>query len=148
MKFLPFWADRFLYIPSIGLCYLGGIAFQFLYSRGERLIRRILAVALIGLLAILGMLTSQEAEVWQDSESLWLQAAKDHPTFPKLHHNLGLAYLGKEKLDDAIGSYQSLLQLDPQHVPAINNLGTVYARKGEFDSAMSRNNKSLVLRTN
>ena len=37
LKFLPFWADRFFYIPSIGLCYLAGLAFQFFYTRWRRL---------------------------------------------------------------------------------------------------------------
>ncbi len=148
LKFVPFWADRFLYIPSIGLCYLGGLAFRFLYLRWGRLGRGILVVALIATLSILGVRTFREAEIWQDSESLWLKAAQDHPSFPKLHHNLGLAYLSKEKFDDAIGSYRSLLQLEPKHVPAINNLGTAYARKGDLENAISWYKQALVLSPN
>ena len=146
LKFLPFWADRFFYIPSIGLCYLAGLAFQFFYTRWRRLGRGILAATVGGLVVILGVLTWQRSEVWQDSESLWLSAVQDHPDYADLHHNLGLAYLSKGKLDAAIGSYQAVLDLDAKRIPAMNNLGTAYARKGEFDEAISWYKQALVLR--
>ena len=49
-----------------------------------------------------------------------------------VHHNLGFAYLESGRLDDALASFDSALQLRPQYASAHNNKGTVFLRKGRF----------------
>jgi cytochrome c-type biogenesis protein CcmH/NrfG len=38
------------------------------------------------------------------------------------HYNLGMAYAMQEKLDSAVSAWEKVLQLEPQHTMAKNNI--------------------------
>ncbi len=145
-KFLPFSADRYTYIPSIGLCCLAGFAFDWLHTRWRGVGRRLLVVSVGLVLSLLGVLTWQRCEVWQDSESLWSSVVSAYSGYPAVHINLGHAYWNKGKLDAAIGAYKTALSLAPTRVEALNNLGTAHAQKGEFETAIESFQKALAVK--
>ena len=145
-KFLPFQAERYLYIPSIGLCYLAGLAFNWLYAQRRGIGRGLLVASVSVLVAFLGFSTWKRCEVWQDSESLWLSVVKTYPAYPAVHINLGHAYWSKGKLDAAIGAYQQALALQPDQVEALNNLGTAHAQKGALDAALGFFQRALAVK--
>jgi tetratricopeptide (TPR) repeat protein len=39
------------------------------------------------------------------------------------------------KLDEAILAYKEILKIDPNHFPALNNLGVIYEEVGEFETS-------------
>jgi len=49
---------------------------------------------------------------------------------------------------NAIDEYQRVLEIDPNHIPAHNNLGTLYALHGEHDLALHELERSLELDPN
>ncbi len=147
-KFLPFSADRYTYIPSIGLCYLAGLAFEWMYTRWRGTVRSLLLAGVSLLVSLLGISTWQRCEVWQDSESLWSSVVTAYSTYPAVHINLGHAYWNKGKLDAAIGAYKTALALKPTQVEALNNLGSAYAQKGQFDAAIESFQAALALKPN
>ncbi len=145
-KFLPFQADRYLYIPSIGLCYLAGLAFGWLYAQWRGIRRGLLVASVSVLIALLGFSTWQRCEVWQDSESLWSSVVKTYSAYPAVQINLGHAYWSKGRLDAAIGAYHKALDLQPDQVETLNNLGTAHAQKGELDEALRFYNRALAVK--
>ena len=145
-KFLPFQADRYLYIPSIGLCYLAGLAFGWLYAQSRGIGRGLLVASVSVLIALLGFSTWQRCEVWQDSESLWSSVVKNYSAYPAVQINLGHAYWSKGRLDAAIGAYHKALDLQPDQVETLNNLGTAHAQKGELDAALRFYNRALAVK--
>jgi tetratricopeptide (TPR) repeat protein len=82
---------------------------------------------------------------------------------PDAHYNLAVVYgllaMGdfdveayfEDRVDEemlfqnAIDAYQRVLEIDPNHVAAHNNLGTIYALHGERDLALHELERSLEL---
>ncbi len=48
-----------------------------------------------------------------------------------LHYKRGRAYEYTSDTDQAIADYTEALRLDPEYVPAYNNRGNIYRRRGE-----------------
>ena len=63
------------------------------------------------------------------------------PNAPQPHYVLGLAAKSQNKADEAIASFQKVLQLDPKDVGANVNLGQLYAQQRKYPEAIA------VLRT-
>ena len=67
-------------------------------------------------------------------------------TFPKsiiIFEVLAAAYMSSENLEKSIEIYQKILQLDPEHVDAHNNLGMAFYDKGEFNEALDHYQKAV-----
>ena len=58
---------------------------------------------------------------------------------------LGLIFMGKELIDDAVAMFQLALEADPNSVEAHSFLGNAHARRGEFAQAEERLRRSLAL---
>ncbi len=56
---------------------------------------------------------------------------------PRIHLNLGVAYLGMERVDDAIREWKKAVELDSDYMDAYMNLGTAYQNKNMPDSTRS-----------
>lgn len=65
-----------------------------------------------------------------------LEAEKITPHDPYLHNSLGLAYMGKNKDELAIASFQKALSLKPDYIEAMNNLGAAFLRMEKWDLAL------------
>ena len=152
MNIIPFGgvaaADRFIYLPSIGLFYLAGLAFQRMYAwkvRWEKA-KRVSLTLFLGLTVFaLGALTWQRSDVWQDSETLWLSVIELYPEVPHAHNNLGNTYLKRGNLNEAITEYKKVILLKPMDALAHNNLGAAYLRKGNLDAAIAEFKKAITL---
>jgi hypothetical protein len=120
-------AERFLYLPSVGLCLAAGALFE-LRARQELASGRGLgpsvAVVLLILLAALPACRSAVA-VFRDDLSLWRHAARIAPDLPLVRYNLGLFLdrAGQHLPEDrdhpgCIAELRASLELDPGHVYA------------------------------
>jgi len=58
---------------------------------------------------------------------------------------LGTAFNGKGQLDQAIVTFQNLLELKPDYADAHNNLGLAWSRQGRLDEAISQFQEALRL---
>jgi len=70
-----------------------------------------------------------------------------------LHNNLGVALLDENEQDGAIAEFKKALALDPNHAEACGNLGSIYAKAGDFAKALpllttsyksNRNNQAIL----
>ncbi len=141
-------ADRYMYIPSIGLFYLAGVAFHriyFLKIHWEKTKKVSLMVLLGVIVTTLGTLTWQRSNVWEDSETLWLSVLKNDPGIPVVHNNLGNVYLKKGRMDAAIAEYKKAISLNPNDASLYNNLGAAYLKKGRLDAAIAEYQKAISL---
>ena len=55
----------------------------------------------------------------------------------------GDIYLGQNKYNLAISVYKKALELDPQNLHILNNLGNAYSGQGKYDLAISVYKKAL-----
>lgn len=60
-----------------------------------------------------------------------------------LQNDLGLAYSGKGKLDQALVHFEKAVELNPKYAEAWNNMGTVYLKLEKWDNGISCFNRAL-----
>jgi protein O-mannosyl-transferase len=91
-----FVADRFTYIPYIGLFFLVGMAYNAIVE-GRFLggLRSVVPFIMLGFLGLMGILTFLQNKTWDNSVALWENVNKFYPDEPLPFSNKGLAYNDK-----------------------------------------------------
>ncbi len=139
---LQAWAERYSYLPSIGL----GIALVFGAQglvRSERLRRALFLPALLALAAC-AFLTRRQLGAWRDSASLFAHAlAQDPENFVALT-NLGQALEARGELDAAAEQYLEALRLRPHLAPVRTNLGRLRASQERFEEALAELERAVA----
>jgi tetratricopeptide (TPR) repeat protein len=145
-------ADRYIYIPSIGIFFIAAEGFDWLYrSKLEpiKIVKPILAILLIGILGTFSFLTWERCQVWKDNMSLWNDVLKNYPNIPVAYNNRGEVYLRRGDYDKAISDYNQALSIDPNYETAYylyENRGTAYLLKGDYERAIADYDRAVRIR--
>ena len=154
LKVVPFasggstMADRYMYIPSVGLLFLAGLAFHELYAQAGALGRatRLAAAAGLGAAVAAGIfLTYQRGEVWKDSETLWQSVIELHPESSFARYNLANAYAKLGRFEEAAEEYRLAIALDPDFKDSHFNLANAYAKLGRLEEAAEEYRAAIAL---
>ncbi len=106
-------ADRYLYLPAIGLWLIVADQSVRFFPTGY-LVRRIGFVILTLLLTTLAGMTIMRNRVWNNDITLFSDYVNTYPEEAFGHHNLGTAYLDLEKnLVKAEREFEKVLAIDP-----------------------------------
>jgi hypothetical protein len=127
-------AERFVYLPSIGLA---GCVVAAIYALGRQVWRprpfdmRAAWIALGILCLACAARTYARNFDWLDERSLWTSAVDVSPGSAKTHYNLGNALAQVPgRLPDAISQYQAALRIRPDYAEARANLGLALVNSG------------------
>ncbi len=136
-------ADRYTYVPSIGLF----VAVVWLVRRAAAH----LPVAALGsvaaiVLCLCTVLTYQQSQVWHDSVTLFTHAARVVPANSVVLNNLGSALLEAGRTSEADEVFGRALELDPEDALALGNAGNSLLRAGRLDEALVKYRKALDLK--
>jgi tetratricopeptide (TPR) repeat protein len=124
--------DRYLYLPSIGFCYL--IAMLIIqFSKAQKQLAAGLAIILI---IAFGVGTVAQNRVWHDATALWRRAINYSPGSWSTHYNLGLAYLGLKQYQGAVTELAEARRLNPQEPIVLNNLALAQGGTGDSLTAI------------
>ena len=178
LQFLPVGsaviAERYTYVPYIGLFYIvGWLAASFVLRNKTAVYGVLFSVAVL-----LGILTYRQAGVWKDGASLWDHAIKTQPSANayglrasllradkkydsamvyynravqlnpasfEVVANRGNLYYTLNKLDSAYADYRKALAIKPDYYPALDNLGALFATQLRYDSALAVLNKAIAI---
>jgi tetratricopeptide (TPR) repeat protein len=133
--------DRYLYLPSIGFCYLiAMLIFRLARKRAPFAV----AVSVV-LLVVVGASTILQNRVWRNSVALWQRAVNHSPNSWSTHYNLGLAYLGVKQHQAAQTELLEAKRLNPKHANVHNNLALAQAGLGDADGAIASVKAALAL---
>ena len=137
-------ADRYTYLPQIGLYIAGTWAVADLTASWRR--RRVLLGA-VGLLVVgaLSCSASIQTSYWRNSETLFTHALAVTGKNDVAENNLGIIFLEKGQLDEAIARLQAAIDLRPENGPAQNNLAKALLQKGRVAEAMVHYRKFLEI---
>ena len=143
-------ADRYLYLPSIGFVILISTAIERIYSLKipERSANYIIISILIILTGLYSVGTIKRNYIWKDNYSLWTDTTKKSPDGHIPQHHMGDAYYKKGEIDKAFKHYQIALKLMPDSPETHGNLGNAYAMQGKFDEALKEYTIALRLKPN
>jgi tetratricopeptide (TPR) repeat protein len=168
-------ADRYTYIPYIGLFFiLGWLINRFAKGNMHKTYYIIIPVVIL-----FSFLTYQQSAVWNDAASLWDHAIKINPNSraydnraglfneeknyskaleyynealklnaidKEAYTNRGNIYFNSKKLDLAYQDYKKALSIQPDYYSALDNLGALLAMRGQYDSALIYLNRALSIK--
>ena len=140
-------ADRYLYIPTLGSCLLIPLLVQTLMhawpSRPRWLNLRV-GVALVGvLLVVFAWQLTNEITVWRDAPTLYLETVKRSPGASLIAHSLGRYYFYLNDLERAqewemkalAASEKSFIENKPNLAGIYEGLGAICFRRGNLVAA-------------
>jgi protein O-mannosyl-transferase len=133
--------ERYLYLPSVGFCWLIGWGAVRLWKRAASwgtvglASRSIVTWGGCGMLAACAFLVVQRNRVWHDDLSLYTQTLVTDPDAAIIRNNLAGAYLAVGNLDRAETEWLAALAGKPDNVITMNALGVLYTREKKYDAA-------------
>ena len=108
----------------------------FLYMTVKKIIFLILFIALF-------FTTFERNAVWNGGIVLWEDVVKKSPNKARGHYNLGLAFKGAARFDEAMREWKITIDIDQFNSWAHSNLGNVYLIKGDYYGAILEYSKAL-----
>jgi Tfp pilus assembly protein PilF len=156
-------ADRYLYLPQIGLCIAivysaaGLLAATWSSAAGKggpRLpiahrslstLSRASTSALCGIvLAVLMVVAWRQTSFWRNSATLWAHTLECNSRNPLALAGLGDALAARGETDAAEQRYRMALEIDPDSMEAHFNLGVALASRRQFSTAIEHFRAALA----
>jgi tetratricopeptide (TPR) repeat protein len=142
-------ADRYTYIPSIGLFALacfGSADWAEGLARRWRHALPVAGVLTVAVIAAYGAAARSHVAVWRDSESLYEQALRVNPRNVMMHYNLGNLLRAHGEIDAAMERFRKVTELDRGHFQAHINLCEALATKKRHPEAIESYRFALRIR--
>lgn len=132
---LQFMADRYTYVPMIG------VGIMLAWGLPELLARwcnpRIVLVPVIGaLLAACMAATWFQVGYWKNSVALWERTLAVTPAHPLLHLYLGKTYQEQNRTEEAMVQFAAVVAVKPNSPEAHTHLGVYFQGQGKLDQAV------------
>ena len=133
-------ADRYTYVPSIGLAIAAVWSIAALVPAGHRspAARAATAAFLCVALPAWSLATWKQIAHWRDTEALWVRAADVNPAHERAQRNLGAIYLDRGEWVRAVPRLEAAAQLNPSDPRTFHNLGYALLRIGNPGAALER----------
>jgi len=137
-------ADRYMYIPSLGIFILVVWCLYDLYRDRKNRLMTLSAAGVLSLLFCCG-LTRQQLGYWRNDETLMHHAIDVTRNNYLAHNILGNALMQKGQVDDAITHFQEAIRIAPIYTQAHYNLGVAYDKKDRLDDAIAQYQAAISL---
>jgi tetratricopeptide (TPR) repeat protein len=115
-------ADRFLYLPLIGIAITAAAILGPLTRALKRpgAVGGAIAVGLLGLL-LLAKISADQIQTWQNSYTMWQNCLRVSPNNPMAHTCFADILAGRGQFDKAIPHYHMALRVEPDRIETLNN---------------------------
>ena len=135
---VPAYGERYLYLPSVGICWLAGegLASMARKGLGGRAWMRVAAPALaLVLLLAAALRTLVRLPVWRNNFTIGLATVREDPSAAMFHVFLGNGYREEGKRDLARSEYVAAIASDPLAGEAFVNLAGILLDDGKASAA-------------
>lgn len=140
-------ADRYSYVPSIGLFLL--VTWSFAEVSQRICFRKTLAtLTLFLIIASMCYMTSRQIGYWQDSYSVYSHSLQVAPGSDIIHNNLGIVLRENNDIDGAIRHFLHAINLSPNYVEAHKNIALALLAKGNIEVAIRAFKRAIELDNN
>jgi Tfp pilus assembly protein PilF len=130
-------ADRYTYIPHVGLCV--AIVWSVAeFARRLRFPQWVTPTALTAVVTIFVILDQRQLSHWRNSISLWSHTIAIDPGNPLAYCKMGNSLKDRGLLDAAESHYRQALKADPTYLAAHNNLATSLVAHGKLVEALQQ----------
>lgn len=132
-------ADRFFYIPEIGLWIVISEQISKIYPNNKPILRKLGLTAIIILLLALAALTFKRNQAWRSNYSLYIDLIERYPENIHAHAGLGKVYYGNGKehnTDLAEREFEKVVAMDPNFPMIYTYLGNIKLNKEDLNGAL------------
>jgi len=130
-------ADRYLYLPGIGTCLLGGVVIGTAWGWSRRRIwRGLLIVGCVVVVARFASASRARTYDWRDDASLWASSLAQDERNADAHQSLGTCLMDRGRPEEALAHLHRALELSPGHPDAHNSLSALMIKLGRIDEAV------------
>jgi protein O-mannosyl-transferase len=147
-------AERYLYLPSVGFCWLMGAAVAKLWrethsgspSAFRPFARQAIALAVVVIACLYAIATVERNRDWRSDDVLYRRTLELQPDAQVIHTNLGVFY--SDHGDWAAAEREWTLALGPGKPSAVtlNNLGLVRRNRKRYSEAADLFEQAILLR--
>jgi Flp pilus assembly protein TadD len=137
-------ADRYTYIPSIGLFIIiawGASQWAARWRYGKT----VLTIVAVSAVCCLSLITRMQLQHWENSVTLFRNTIEVTKKNTVAHNNLGNALLEKGDAQVAVKHFATVLALNPKNAKAQNNLGNAFMKIERVDEAIGHYLESIEL---
>jgi tetratricopeptide (TPR) repeat protein len=128
-------ADRYFYIPSIGLFI--AIVFGLADVAERRRVAPWLSAAIANVvLVVLAILTNAQIRLWRDSFTLFEHTLAVTPPNPFIEYDLGLAFAESNRYDEAAPHFEKAVQIRPNDYKSLLYMGISRFNQGRMPEAV------------
>lgn len=137
--------ERWLYVPLIG--FIGGLSlfFSAIFTANNKLWKAVTVSIICIALVLFSLRTFVRTFDWADAVTLFGHDVVLSDFSAELHTNYGTALYKKGNLKESEKEYLKALELAPDNLWALNNLGSIYATEGNYEKAKPLYLKSIQL---
>jgi protein O-mannosyl-transferase len=151
-------AERYLYLPSVGFCWIVawaavrswrvGTAAAGAGRSGFRMLQQAVPVA-VGVVAVLyGARTVRRNRDWQSDEVLYTRTLEQQPDAQIIRTNLGAIYFDRGDLAGAEREWLASLAPAKPYASTLSNLGLLRFRQERYDEAIAYFQRAIAERPN
>jgi protein O-mannosyl-transferase len=139
-------AERYTYIPYIGLSMIISIAFW--ENRSKIIFKNNKIFDYIGLFILILMVvfTWNRTQIWKNSITLWTDVMNKNPGCVQAYINRAFIYNENKQYENALTDLTDGLKIDSTNFTLYKNRGIIYNHLGKYDLALA--NYSRAIRNN
>jgi protein O-mannosyl-transferase len=133
-------AERYLYLPSLGLCLSTSVPLQWLREKAPRVVNPVLVI----LLALSSWRVIDRNKIWKDELVFYEATARASPRAALILNNLGSVYGSKVRYQEALKAFEASASVRP-NLAAYKNLGQIYAAVGRFADSITAYERAAAM---
>jgi tetratricopeptide (TPR) repeat protein len=138
-----FMANRWLYLPSVGIFLL--LSRIFVYMLDKKIIRWAAMSVFAVIIVLCGALVIRTNAMWIDPMGFFVLNIQRDPNNVIYYDNLGVLYLKEGNIEAAKAALEKAIKIDSGYYGAYSNLGNAYYELGEYNKARALYEKSLEI---
>ena len=128
-------ADRYFYIPSIGL-FIALVFGSADIAKTRHVAPSLTAATAGGVLLVLATLTNAQIHLWRDSFTLFNHTLAVTPLNLPVEQSLGLTMARSGRYDEAAAHFEKVLQIYPDFYDGLLNMGIMRFKQGRLPEAI------------
>ncbi|MCX6256650.1 MAG: tetratricopeptide repeat protein [Bacteroidia bacterium] len=140
-------ADRYTYVPYIGLFFMIGYGFNKLFENPKtaKALKYSCATVLAFFIVTMAYLGNAQTKVWKNSGTLWTQVIDNYPTSDVAYKNRGNFFGDLRETAKAMSDYNVLLANQEADGQIYGNMGNIYRMREEYQKAYEAYDKAVKM---